>query len=125
MIVSQHHPQKVPSETSDTGTTPLHDGQSIVPHAASSAVKVADEVAKGVRSAVDGAVTWAGKKVAKLSSEKDDGTGPYESPATCAPSDLDAIGAGILPAMPATEMSNNCKSRHGSSDKSGKDGDEK
>jgi hypothetical protein len=48
---------------------------------------------------VDGAVAWAEKKVEKLTSEGDS-TGPYTSPATCAPSDMDVIASGVLPAMP-------------------------
>lgn len=52
-----------------------------------------------MKAAVDGALTWAEKKSEELSLEQDS-TGPYTSPATCVPSDLDAIANGILPAMP-------------------------
>lgn len=50
--------------------------------------------------AVDGALEWAEKKAEQLGEETDD-TGPYASPATCAPTDLDPIASGVLPAMPA------------------------
>lgn len=60
-----------------------------------STLKAAEEVAKGVKSVVDEAVAWAEEKVGKLSAKEEDGTGPYGSPATCAPSDLDPIATGI------------------------------
>ncbi|KAF2711664.1 hypothetical protein K504DRAFT_351973, partial [Pleomassaria siparia CBS 279.74] len=50
---------------------------------------------------VDDAVAWVEKKAEKLSEEE--GVGPYASPATCMPSDLDAIATGILPAVPSQE----------------------
>jgi len=56
-----------------------------------------------VRTAVDSAIAWAEQKVDKLSAEQDT-TGPYASPATCMPSDLDAIASGILPALPAARQ---------------------
>jgi len=63
-----------------------------------SAAAVVEEVVHGVKTAVDEAIAWAEKKVDELSSGSDS-TGPYTSPATCAPSDLDPIASGILPAM--------------------------
>ncbi|KAH7390714.1 hypothetical protein BKA66DRAFT_568648 [Pyrenochaeta sp. MPI-SDFR-AT-0127] len=63
-----------------------------------SAAKLVEEVVHGVRAAVDGALTWAEKKADGLSLEQGN-TGPYASPATCMPSDLDAIASGILPTM--------------------------
>ncbi|CAN9413550.1 unnamed protein product [Alternaria sp. RS040] len=60
---------------------------------------IVSEVAQSVKSAVDTAIAWAETKVESLSAEHDS-TGPYTSPATCMPSDLDAIASGILPAMP-------------------------
>lgn len=58
-----------------------------------------DKVSQGMKAAVDGALAWAEEKVEKLGSEHDN-TGPYASPATCVPSDLDPIASGVLPAMP-------------------------
>ncbi|KAJ4303556.1 hypothetical protein N0V90_002454 [Kalmusia sp. IMI 367209] len=55
---------------------------------------------KESRPAVNEAVAWTKAKVEKLSAEKDDGTGPYSSLSTCAPSDLDPIAMGVLPALP-------------------------
>jgi hypothetical protein len=63
------------------------------------AAKIVEDIAHGVKVAVDGAIAWAEQKVDKLSAETDS-TGPYTSPATCMPSDLDCIASGILPAMP-------------------------
>ncbi|KAF1942521.1 hypothetical protein EJ02DRAFT_502778 [Clathrospora elynae] len=65
-----------------------------------SAVKLVEEVVQGVKAAVDGALAWAEKKVEELGSEQDATVGPYTSPATCMPSDLDVIASGILPAIP-------------------------
>lgn len=80
--------------------------QGIMPHATVSAVKVAGDIAKGVKAAVDEAVAWAEKKADKLSAEEG-GVGPYASPATCIQtSDLDAIASGVLPAMPSQETEN-------------------
>ena len=62
------------------------------------AAKVLEEVAHGVKIAVDEAVAWVEKKAEALSSESDS-TGPYTSPATCVPSDLDPIACGALPAV--------------------------
>jgi hypothetical protein len=58
-----------------------------------------EHVVQGVKAAVDGAIAWAEKKADELGSEQND-TGPYSSPATCMPTDLDAIASGILPSMP-------------------------
>jgi hypothetical protein len=55
------------------------------------------DVVDGVKTAIQGAVAWTEKKADDLVS-KEDSTGPYASPATCAVSDLDPIGSGILPA---------------------------
>ncbi|OAG16753.1 hypothetical protein CC77DRAFT_996071 [Alternaria alternata] len=74
--------------TEDNPTTPIPTATTIV-----------SEVAQSVKSAVDTAIAWAETKVESLSAEHDS-TGPYTSPATCMPSDLDAIASGILPAMP-------------------------
>jgi hypothetical protein len=65
---------------------------------------VVEEIAHGVKVAVDGAVAWAEKKVEELTSEGDS-TGPYTSPATCAPSDMDVIASGVLPGMPTETKS--------------------
>ncbi|KAH5683181.1 hypothetical protein HBI21_037280 [Parastagonospora nodorum] len=63
-----------------------------------SAAEVVEEVVHGVKTVFDGAIAWAEKKADQLSSGSDS-TGPYTSPATCAPSDLDPIASGVLPAM--------------------------
>jgi hypothetical protein len=67
------------------------------------AAKIVSEVVQTVKTAVDGAIAWAERKADKLSTEQDT-TGPYTSPATCMPSDLDVIASGILPAMPAARQ---------------------
>ncbi|KAH8727858.1 hypothetical protein GQ44DRAFT_648163 [Phaeosphaeriaceae sp. PMI808] len=67
-----------------------------------STVMAVEEAIHGVKAAVDGAIAWAEKKVDKLASATES-TGPYDSPATCAPSDLDVIASGVLPAMPPQE----------------------
>ncbi|KAI4952865.1 hypothetical protein J4E86_006401 [Alternaria arbusti] len=64
---------------------------------------IVSDVVETVKTAVDSAIAWAEQKVDKLSAEQDT-TGPYASPATCMPSDLDAIASGILPALPATRQ---------------------
>jgi hypothetical protein len=61
------------------------------------------EVVQTVKTAVDSAIAWAETKVDSLSAEQDS-TGPYTSPATCMPSDLDVIASGILPAMPTARQ---------------------
>lgn len=62
---------------------------------------VKEVYAKGM-AAVNEAVVWAERKAENLSQEE--GAGPYASPATCMPSDLDAIASGILPAVPSQEI---------------------
>ncbi|KAI4688382.1 hypothetical protein J4E81_007978 [Alternaria sp. BMP 2799] len=64
---------------------------------------IVSDVVETVRTAVDSAIAWAEQKVDKLGAEQDT-TGPYASPATCMPSDLDAIASGILPALPAARQ---------------------
>jgi hypothetical protein len=75
----------------------------LLPHAASSALSTAADVASSaastVKTAVDDALAWTEAKIEKLSAETEDGTGPYGSMSTCAPSDLDPIGQGVLPAV--------------------------
>jgi len=43
-------------------------------------------------------MTWAEKKVDNLNPGQES-SGPYTSPATCMPSDLDVIASGLMPAM--------------------------
>ncbi|KAF1916253.1 hypothetical protein BDU57DRAFT_516246 [Ampelomyces quisqualis] len=83
-----------PSQTPEQPFTPF--GQQT--DGTESAAKAVEVVVHGMKVAVDGAITWAEKKVEKLGSNTDN-TGPYTSPATCAPSDLDPIASGVLPAM--------------------------
>ncbi|KAF1834851.1 hypothetical protein BDW02DRAFT_497354 [Decorospora gaudefroyi] len=67
--------------------------------------KFVEEVVHGVKTAVDGALTWAEKKVDGMGLDQEqERTGPYTSPSTCMPSDLDAIASGILPAMPTVKQ---------------------
>ncbi|EOA84975.1 hypothetical protein ACJQWK_06571 [Exserohilum turcicum] len=91
----------------DTDATPADSSsESTAPTATDSkgetagATTLVAEVLQGAKSAVDDALTWAEKKVGSLGLEQGS-TGPYDSPATCMPSDLDAIASGILPAMPS------------------------
>jgi hypothetical protein len=81
--------------------------QGVMPHATVSAVRLTEDIAKGVKdiakAAVNEAVAWVEQKADKLSNEHEDGVGPYASPGLCAPSDLDAIATGVLPAMPSHE----------------------
>lgn len=65
--------------------------------------QVVDGVVNGVKAAIDGVLTWAEEKVEELGAEQED-TGPYSSPALCAPSDLDPIASGVLPAMPSRNV---------------------
>jgi len=46
-------------------------------------------------------MTWAEKKVDNLN-PRQESAGPYTSPATCMPSDLDVIANGLMPAMQST-----------------------
>ena len=73
--------------------------QGVLPHARASAAKAAVDIAKGVETAVIEAVAWAEKKVDELGKKEEGGVGPYASPATCAPSELDPIAGGVLPSM--------------------------
>ncbi|KAL1595242.1 hypothetical protein SLS60_009931 [Paraconiothyrium brasiliense] len=85
----------------------------LIPHAASSALSTAsnvasfaastvksvvDNAASTVKSAASNALEWTEAKVEKLSAKEEDGTGPYGSEGTCAPSDIDPIGQWVLPA---------------------------
>jgi hypothetical protein len=58
-------------------------------------------------SAIDEAVIWAEKKAEALSEEVEGGVGPYASPATCMPSDLDPLASGVLPAIEAEKAKAN------------------
>ncbi|KAI4914642.1 hypothetical protein J4E90_004673 [Alternaria incomplexa] len=88
-----------PRSTSDSSTIST-DGTT---EASPTAATIVSDVVGTVKTAVDSAIAWAGQKVDKLSAEQDT-TGPYASPATCMPSDLDAIASGILPALPAARQ---------------------
>lgn len=106
--VQQEHPATTPAvahpspkEDQDNQDEKDPGDQGLIPHA-DSAVESVTELAKGVENAISGAVAWAEKKVDQLTSEDNNGVGPYASPATCIPSDLDPISSGVLPAMEAT-----------------------
>ena len=43
------------------------------------------------------------QKAEKLSAKEEDGSGPYGSTATCAPSEFDVIGQGVLPELPVAK----------------------
>ncbi|KAF2853676.1 hypothetical protein T440DRAFT_389173, partial [Plenodomus tracheiphilus IPT5] len=92
------------SQTEETKKSALPSSTPSSPNAKSdvpqSVGQVVDGVVNGVKSAIDGVISWAEEKVEGLSAEQDN-TGPYSSPALCAPSDLDPIASGILPAMPS------------------------
>ncbi|KAF2445338.1 hypothetical protein P171DRAFT_484032 [Karstenula rhodostoma CBS 690.94] len=82
----------------------------LLPHAASSASDVAsklksavENVASTVKTAASSVLEWTEAKAEKLTAQKEDGTGPYGSVSTCAPSDLDPIGQGVLPALPVAK----------------------
>jgi hypothetical protein len=59
--------------------------------------QVVENVVEGVKSVVHEAVAWTEKKADELA-HTEDHAGPYDSPATCAGSDLDVIATGVLPA---------------------------
>ena len=88
-----------PRSASDSSTIST-DGTT---EASPTAATIVSEVVQSVKTAVDGALAWAEQKVDKLGAEQDT-TGPYASPATCMPFDLDAIASGILPALPAARQ---------------------
>ena len=88
-----------PRSASDNSTISTDGTTEATPTAAA----IVSEVVQTVKTAVDGAIAWAEQKVDKLGAEQDT-TGPYTSPATCMPSDLDAIASGILPALPAARQ---------------------
>lgn len=75
----------------------LHDSSDIS-NDTSRASNLVSDVIQTARTAADNALSWAEKKAGTLDFEEK--FGPYSSPATCMPSDLDAIANGILPAMP-------------------------
>lgn len=86
----------MPSKPSSDSTTFTADD---VSDDTSRTTTLVSEVIHGAKAAVDDALAWAEKTVEALGSDQD-GVGPYESPGTCMPSDLDPIASGILPAMP-------------------------
>ncbi|KAF1848388.1 uncharacterized protein K460DRAFT_364365 [Cucurbitaria berberidis CBS 394.84] len=96
----QSHDVDKPHNTSTKPSTPFGERT----EGTESAAKLVEEVARGMKIAVNEAFTWVEKKTDELSAEQDS-TGPYTSPATCAPSDLDVIASGILPAMPTQTQS--------------------
>jgi hypothetical protein len=54
-----------------------------------------------MKAVINEAIGWADRKAGDLSADKEEGAGPYGSPATCVPSDLDPIASRVLPAMEA------------------------
>lgn len=83
--------------------------QGVMPHATISAAKVAGDLAKGVKTVIDEAIEWTEKKVDELTVDKEEGVGPYASPATCVPSELDPIASGVMPAMEAEKSKENAE----------------
>jgi hypothetical protein len=116
-------PTSIPSRSASGGTVSTNDDTTEDTPIATSIVS---EVVRSVKSAVDSAITWAETKAESLSAEQDS-TGPYASPATCMPSDLDVIASGILPAMSTARQYDGGvddeKKEAESSEKSGKAGD--
>ncbi|PVI00533.1 hypothetical protein DM02DRAFT_628480 [Periconia macrospinosa] len=90
----------------------MDSNQTTMPHAKQFAIQAVEEVAKGVKTAVTGAVAWVEDKATAMSEKQEDGTGPYSSPGTCAPSDLDVIATGVLPAMPPQESRDGNMTKH-------------
>ncbi|KAF2656023.1 hypothetical protein K491DRAFT_597678 [Lophiostoma macrostomum CBS 122681] len=72
-----------------------------MPHATISARKVASDITEGMKTVINEAIVWADQKASDLGADEEKGAGPYASPATCTPSDLDPIASGVLPAMEA------------------------
>ncbi|KAI4670754.1 uncharacterized protein J4E88_009847 [Alternaria novae-zelandiae] len=103
---SSHQDQDT-TKSSSTSPRSASDSSAIstdgTTEASPTATTIVSDVVETVRTAVDCAIAWAEQKVDKLSAEQDT-TGPYASPATCMPSDLDAIASGILPALPAARQ---------------------
>ncbi|RAR10002.1 hypothetical protein DDE83_005217 [Stemphylium lycopersici] len=91
-----NQPSSLPSQSRLESTTFMADN---ITDDSSRATTLISEVIHGARAAVDDALAWAEKTVEALGSNQD-GVGPYDSPGTCMPSDLDPIASGILPAMP-------------------------
>lgn len=81
----------------------MDNDQAAMSQAKLSKIPALGEVAKGVKTAVTEAVAWVENKANAMAEEKVDGRGPYSSPGTCAPSDLDVIATGVLPAMLSQE----------------------
>ncbi|KAG9190233.1 hypothetical protein G6011_08321 [Alternaria panax] len=88
------------STSASEGTMSATDGTT---EGTTTAASIVSEVVQSVKTAVDSAIAWAETKVDSLSAEQNS-TGPYTSPATCMPSDLDVIASGILPAMPTARQ---------------------
>ncbi|KAK7183383.1 hypothetical protein DPSP01_000487 [Paraphaeosphaeria sporulosa] len=86
----------------------------LLPHAhsaLSTVTDIASSAASTVKTTASSARKWTEAKVEKLNAKKDDGTGPYGSVSTCAPSDLDPIGQGVLPALPVAKKEDAGKER--------------
>lgn len=94
----------------------------MIPHAVASARAAASDVAQGVKAAVSDAVAWTEAKVEKLSAKREDGVGPYGSLSTCAPSDLDPIAQGVLPALPIEKKEVEVRTREVENEKPGDGG---
>ncbi|CAI6334613.1 unnamed protein product [Periconia digitata] len=94
----------------------MESDQAAMPHTEASALQAIENVAKGVKTVVTEAVAWVEDKAGEMT-EKQEDTGPYSSLATCAPSDLDVIATGVLPAMPAEGSESDTKSKGGKQDK--------
>ncbi|KAF2477815.1 uncharacterized protein BDR25DRAFT_338554 [Lindgomyces ingoldianus] len=100
-------PPAKPEKTPDLATKATSGDQGLMPHSTTTRSSVTEGFVKKI---VDDAVSWAEEKFEKLSVEQGQGVGPYASPATCAPSDLDPIASGVLPAMPGHNV---CKDATG------------
>ncbi|KAH9869313.1 hypothetical protein IAQ61_006519 [Plenodomus lingam] len=90
-------PKKSPVPTTRPGSPPSDEADNT-----HSVGQVVEKVVHEVKAVIDGVLSWAEDKADGLSAKQDD-TGPYSSPALCAPSDMDPIASGILPAMPSED----------------------
>ncbi|CAA9957285.1 hypothetical protein PTMSG1_00893 [Pyrenophora teres f. maculata] len=108
--VERDHKSKTPIASTDgTSSTTDNTGE----EQTSAASTLVSEVVQSVKAAVDDALTWAENKVDGLNLGQES-AGPYTSPATCMPSDLDVIASGLMPAVQSTmqdEKNDNTKGK--------------
>ncbi|KAI1549232.1 hypothetical protein PtrCC142_003766 [Pyrenophora tritici-repentis] len=96
--VEHHNNSRTPIVSTDGTFSPTDNTRN---EPASAASILVSEVVQSVKTAVDDALTWAENKVDGLHPGQES-AGPYTSPATCMPSDLDVIASGLMPAVQGT-----------------------